>query len=776
MKIVGSFRARPHRGCFFILFVLAACGGVGPLKRPWITGKTDKDAGSRPAQDAGISAEDAGSTLLPMVDAAQPAPLTLVLSPDRAHVSVDLFDLKPIEFAAALSDGSPSASAVQWTSDHPELGALDPKTGAFTPTGAAGVVTITARTGSLFATTTLTIQVTAKQEGDPDVAKPAGAGGLGGVGGEGGGTPIKDPALRSALDASPTSDAELIWLYPYDGTVWPRGLAAPLLQWKHGAHAPLAVKIHIEVDKQAFTYDGYFAAPSGLAPGKPIDRLPIPQDVWRSALSSGSALKVALTIAASDGAGGFAAYVAAKNPSWSVAPTSLKGIVYYNSYGTALAKNNSGVGGPFGGATLSIQGDSFDPTLIAGADSSGCRVCHVVSAQGSRMIAQQSDNKVSSSYDLKNMNMETLYTDADKGKFAWAALSPDGALALGNAGPPGDDPSNKSSLDTTGLYRVSDAAVLTAQGLASFVTRAAMPVFSPDGKKVAFNLYGGPGNASIKADGNSLVVMDFKTIDPTTYEFSNPTAVFTGKGGDQRPGWPFFLPDGTGLVFELALKPGENNELFATRKGARGELWWTDLNGQAHALDQANGKGYLPSGPLGHDDDSTLQYEPTVAPIVAGGYAWVVFTSRRLYGNVATRDPYESDPRDQDLTSGPGNTAGPTTKKLWVTAIDVPAKPGSDPSHPAFYLPAQELYAGNSRGYWVLDACHENGKNCESGDQCCGGYCHAVEEFGLAICTDKPPGMCAKEFDSCNVDADCCRDGGSALTCIAGRCAKIGLF
>jgi len=48
--------------------------------------------------------------------------------------------------------------------------------------------------------------------------------------------------------------------------------------------------------------------------------------------------------------------------------------------------------------------------------------------------------------------------------------------------------------------------------------------------------------------------------------------------------------------------------------------------------------GVLPSGPLGHADDSTLQYEPTVAPIVAGGYAWVVFTSRRLYGNVATRD------------------------------------------------------------------------------------------------------------------------------------------
>jgi hypothetical protein len=36
--------------------------------------------------------------------------------------------------------------------------------------------------------------------------------------------------------------------------------------------------------------------------------------------------------------------------------------------------------------------------------------------------------------------------------------------------------------------------------------------------------------------------------------------------------------------------------------------------------------------------------------------------------------------------------------------------------------------------------------------------------------------MCAKEFDSCNVDADCCRDGGNALTCVAGHSAKITLY
>jgi hypothetical protein len=146
----------------------------------------------------------------------------------------------------------------------------------------------------------------------------------------------------------------------------------------------------------------------------------------------------------------------------------------------------------------------------------------------------------------------------------------------------------------------------------------------------------------------------------------------------------------------------------------------------------------------------------------------VVFTSRRLYGNVATRDPFDSEPRLSDLT--PGNPSGPTTKKIWVTAIDVPAKAGSDPSHPAFYLPAQELYAGNTRGFWVLDACKANAASCTGGDECCGGFCQIDPEFGIGFCADMPGDACSMEYDKCNVSSDCCTTG-PALFCIGGRCA-----
>ncbi|MET0387683.1 MAG: hypothetical protein ABW321_17060 [Polyangiales bacterium] len=704
---------------------------------------------------------------------------TLVITPGAGELRVEAVAPKPVAFSARLGDGSQSAIALQWRSDRRELGSIDPATGVFTPTGAAGRVKVTAHAGSLISTVTIDIVVRTTQEGDPDSGTvPAGAGGLGGVGGEGGGTRITELPLRDALDAVAENDPELQWLYPYDGTVWPRGLPAPLLQWKHGAHPPVAVKVRIEV-APSFTAEVYLGPPTALAAGAAIDRIPIPQAIWRSALLSGTQMKVSLTAAARAANGGYATYKAPQTLTWTIAPTDLKGVVYYNSYGTKLAENFGGAqggNGRFGGATLAIARDAFDPRLVAGTttpDDSGCRVCHVVNGNGSILIVQRPNYTSASTYDLLDMYRETQLPTTDDQKYGWAGLSVDGAIALGSSGPPGSGTSNASSRSHTSLYRVSDGSELTARNFASFATQAAMPGFSPTTSKVAFNLWSGPGNADIRADGHSLVVMDVARIDDTTYDFTNPRAVFTSDVSGQLPGWPFFLPDESGVVFQLELAGGYGGgEHFGTRAGARGELWWTDLEGHAHPLDRANGTGYLPSGPLGHDADVTLQYEPTVPPIVAGGYAWVVFTSRRLYGNVATREPFESDPRNADISIG--NSQGPTTKKLWVTAISLPAAPNTDPSHPAFYLPAQELYAGNSRGFWALDACKEDNASCSAGDECCGGFCQVDPEFGVGTCSDVPPNTCSKEYDKCNVSTDCCRDGPD-LYCIAGRCATSAL-
>src|SRR5262249_17752949 len=119
------------------------------------------------------------------------------------------------------------------------------------------------------------------------------------------------------------------------------------------------------------------------------------------------------------------------------------------------------------------------------------------------------------------------------------------------------------------------------------------------------------------------------------------------------------------------------------------------------ALDLLNGQGYVPQGVR----DNDLDFEPTVLPIGSGGYFWIMFTSRRTSGNRLL------GPRD-------------ATKRLWVSAFDVNAIDGVDASHPAFYIAGQELTSGNSRGFWALDPCKQNGNSCESGDECCEGFCN----------------------------------------------------
>jgi hypothetical protein len=156
-----------------------------------------------------------------------------------------------------------------------------------------------------------------------------------------------------------------------------------------------------------------------------------------------------------------------------------------------------------------------------------------------------------------------------------------------------------------------------------------------------------------------------------------------------------------------------------------------------------------------------------------------------MYGNVAYDDPWDAEPcnpngspptscNENDCYSGM-----PATKKLWVSAIDKTWTPGSDPSHPAFYLPGQELEAGNSDGYWVSSACAAVGQACETNDDCCNGTgtgatteCKVVSAATVpptSQCTNKT--SCSPAGAACTTSADCC----TGLTCPAmgGVCLNL---
>ena len=695
------------------------------------------EPGPSPGPDGSVS-DDGG--INPFTDAGGDAS-SLAISPQNPTLDVAYGQQTPTLQLVATSGGQKVPA--EFTVDHGEIASI--AAGLLTPSGiVGGAVQVTATWNGARAATTVSVRVHYVENGDPNCGGgDGGIGGMGGVGGEGPGCAV-GPGTKGVLQGSPQADAGLAWLYPYDNTVWPRGLLAPLLQWS----APRSYDaVDIRLSEKGFDYEGTFAKTA-----TPFIHHPIPAAAWKALAYSNQGETVTVRLV-------FAAGGVAYGPiteTWKIASGTLKGTVYYQSYGTSLVHNSNIVseqtpnGNLFGAATLAIKHGKTDPMLVAGSDTE-CRVCHAVSANGASLATQQGNgfvDETSSAYDLKNL-AETTLSPSD-GRFGWGALFPDGSMLFSQSGV-GVDVLAVTNSSPSALYSMPAGTQMAATGIPSGLG-AVTPAFSPDGKHLAFNLFAGPG-----ADRASLWTLSF---DAKTSAFSGFSALDTPPAATADV-WPAFLPTNNAVIFEREVVQGGDGPVGWTRNNARGELWWLDLaTKKAARLDTLNGKGYLPTGPNNHGDDTTLQYEPTVNPVVSGGYAWVVFTSRRMYGNVATIDPYWSYPAQHDLS------AMVTTKKLWVAAIDLNAKPGTDPSHPAFYLPGQELLAGNSRGYWVVDPCQADGTTCESGDECCGGYCGASGDGGL-VCGSTPP-ACAAEYDKCVVDSDCC--GGENLVCINGRC------
>jgi hypothetical protein len=308
---------------------------------------------------------------------------------------------------------------------------------------------------------------------------------------------------------------------------------------------------------------------------------------------------------------------------------------------------------------------------------------------------------------------------------------------------------------TTKLYDPKSGANIPAPGFDGVVSHALMPAFSPNGQKVVFTDWD-------KGQGHSLAVMSFARATTT---FSGLVDVVQTGDPAIWVGWPYFTPDSATVVYNtvdwgdyatwnnLGRNPGKHpnkGDLQAVEIASKTVTPLDAANGIA------NGQVYLPYGAA----EAHMNYEPTILPVAVGGYYWVVFTSRREYGNdITDADPYENHPARR--------------KKLWVAALDLDGTTGKDRSHPAFYLPGQEHDAGNMRGFWALDPCVQNGSGCGSGDECCSGFCRQSTggDGGVVLsCVPQPTG-CSQEFEKCGSSGDCC-GAAEGYQCLNGHCAR----
>ena len=521
---------------------------------------------------------------------------------------------------------------------------------------------------------------------------------------------VSDPDQAILTGAVDPDVASVVWAYPYNGTVFPKGLLAPEMMW-NGSGAGDKYYVHVKSKYADFEF---------FTTAEPPSRYSIDDASWEQLTESGPGGDIAEHVARMPAGKQTAGVVA--DHTWKIANGSLRGTVYYwaNSLGRVV-RINPGAKAP-------------DDFLINDVklDKNGCTTCHAVSANGSTLVIGGDD--AASVVDLLTNTVTLSLTSVGKPVRNWAmpAISPNGKVLIENAaplpGPPGG---------SDGMWDVATGTKITGTGLDG--VHLDMPAFAPDGTKIAYVDHATLG----------LNVYDY---DVNTNQVQNATGLVPA-GGDPNLNaiaFPSVSPDSKWIVYHRGQYPGSLDTRFGT-----GDLYLASIAqpGVEIVLSNANGDTYpFAAG----ERDRKLNYEPTFAPLNSGGYMWAVFTSRRTYGNrLVTQYPVTDVPAEVG--------AHPGVKQLWVVAIDQNPQAGVDPSHPGFWVTGQDLNTLNMRGFWALNPCKQVGGTCGTGSDCCNQNCDT------GVCKEPDPNTCSQSGNHCEKSGDCCDANAS---CINNICSE----
>jgi hypothetical protein len=660
----------------WFLVSLAAAAGFAPLA---CGGGGDDPSGASGTLAGGTTGGGEGTTGIFDPDGGLDS---LTVEPKTADILIDNGVATPpnVDFEALQGDSPVNAA---WSVDFGTIADVDAD-GVVTASGTkGGEVVVTAKAGDAQGSGKVTVNL--KQVQNP-----------------GGISPGDQGILKAASDPDPVTQ----WTYPYDKTVFPRGLLAPEMMWNNGG-ADDAYYIHLV---------GQFVDIEIFAKAPAPSRFLLDDATWKAVSESGKGGDLAVSVHRLVPGAQTATVVI--NHTWRLAKGSLRGTVYYwaNSLGRVVRIK---------------PGSPAPDDFLAAAGVTGCTTCHTVSANGETLIMGGDDP--TSNFQLIPNTPQLALQSVGKEVRNWAmpAVSPNGKYvvennAAGIPGPPGG---------SDGMFDAMTGLKLAGTGLEGILL--GMPAFGPSGKHLAYVTLDGThdlarylyDSVANTVDGQQVLVS--AGADPSLNAISFPSVSPTVPGGE--------LGESTWIVYHRGAYPGS----LDTRMGP-GDLYLANADepGIEVRLANANGDGYpFAAG----DRDRSFNYEPTFAPVAAGGYLWVVFTSRRTYGN--------------RLTGGKDQV-----KQLWVTAIDQLPKPGEDPSHPAFLVPGQDLATLNMRGFWAMDPCKQQGDMCTTDGECCNG-----EKCEDGLCGGEKE--CAQEGGLCEVDADCC-DAASGILCLGGECGS----
>lgn len=487
------------------------------------------------------------------------------------------------------------------------------------------------------------------------------------------------------------ADPAMALVYPYNLTVFPLDVLAPEIQW-NGAGGGDFYKLSVK--EKYYEYTEYFTAPNSKL---------IPQTNWDALGISGTGAQSDPVSVNFNRLSGGVAYDASLQ-TWRIAQGRLKGAVYYWEL-----PNGAG-----NGRILKIKPSSDVAEQFY--DSGGqCYGCHTVSRDGSKMMAA-----LSSGVPFPQFTVNLTTEPAVVGGIA-PGTGPAGTFSAFNDKGDRVIVSTDSASSVYGLNILDgNTGAMLAPGVMG--SQCAEPAWSPDGTKLAAicNLNG--GGWAFDATAGELAIADV-AADGTTV--TNTHTIVPQAGAQGRPAYPTFSPGSEYIAY--------GRPTAGSRSSGAGDIWLTDLNGVAKPLTTMSG--------------DNRSFNPVFAPLRAGGYFWVVFISRRDYGNKAV---------------------GTNNQQLWVAAISDPPD-AADPSQPPFYLRGQELLQKSENAYFALEPCKEVGVGCQSGVDCCGGTCIKDPATDQYIC-GTPSGGCVEDGNACEQSSDCCDAPES--TCVDGFCTR----